>query len=257
MFRVMKNLLNTWLQVHGGSISLPWSIAADEGVMPQTREHLDICSLLRVKKGLVILTKIDLVDRELLDLVKEEVKEITRDTFLKGAPILSVSSVTGEGIPDLITTLDHFSNEIEERSSEGLFRLPIDRVFVMKGFGTVVTGTLVSGTLSVGETVEILPSGLKGKVRNLQVYNQSVEKAFAGQRTAVNLQGIETSVVERGDVLVHPETLLPTQMLDAYFEYLPSAPRPAQTPGQAEISHWNEPDDCFDVSPRSGRTGSG
>ncbi len=226
MFRVTKNLLNTWLPGHGGSISLHWLIAADEGVMPQTREHLDICSLLRVKKGLVILTKIDLVDRELLDLVKEEVMEITRDTFLKGAPILSVSSVTGEGIPDLITTLDHLSNEIEERSSDGLFRLPIDRVFVMKGFGTVVTGTLVSGTLSVGETVEILPSGLKGKVRNLQVYNQSVEKAFAGQRTAVNLQGIETSVVERGDVLVRPETLLPTRMLDAYFEYLPSAPRP-------------------------------
>jgi selenocysteine-specific elongation factor len=201
-------------------------IAADEGVMPQTREHLDICSLLKVKKGLVILTKIDLVDRELLDLVQEEVLEITRDTFLKGAPILSVSSVTGEGIPDLITNLDHFSSEIEERSSDGLFRLPIDRVFVMKGFGTVVTGTLISGSLSVGETVEILPSGLKGKVRNLQTYNQSVEKAFAGQRTAVNLQGIETSIVERGDVLVLPGTLLPTRTLDAYFEYLPSAPRP-------------------------------
>jgi len=200
-------------------------VAADEGVMPQTREHLDICSLLRVKKGLVILTKIDLVDHELLDLVKEEVMEITRGTFLDGAPVLSVSSVTGEGIPDLIATLDHFSKEIEERSSDGLFRLPIDRVFVMKGFGTVVTGTLVSGALSVGEGVEILPSGLKGKVRNLQVYNQSVEKAFAGQRTAVNLQGNETSEVERGDVLVHPETLLATQMLDAYFDYLPSGPR--------------------------------
>ena len=201
-------------------------IAADEGVMPQTREHLDICSLLRVKKGLVILTKIDLVDRELLGLVQEEVMEITRNTFLDGAPILPVSSVTGEGVPGLVTALDHFSNEIEERSLDGLFRLPIDRVFVMKGFGTVVTGTLVSGTLSVGETVEILPSGAKGKVRNLQTYNQSVERAFAGQRTAVNLQGIETSVVERGDVLVHPGTLLPTRTLDAHFEYLPSAPRP-------------------------------
>ena len=186
-------------------------VAADEGVMPQTREHLDICSLLRVKKGLVILTKTDLVDHELLDLVKEEVMEITRGTFLDGAPILSVSSITGEGIPGLIATLDHFSKEIEERSSDGLFRLPIDRVFVMKGFGTVVTGTLVSGALSVGDGVEILPSGLKGKVRNLQVYNQSVEKAFAGQRTAVNLQGIDTAGVERrrscpsGDAPFHPD----------------------------------------------------
>jgi selenocysteine-specific elongation factor len=201
-------------------------IAADEGVMPQTREHLDICSLLKVKKGLVILTKMDLVDAELLDLVKEEVKEIVQDTFLKGAPILSVSSMTGEGIPDLVTTLDALSHDIEERSAEGLFRMPVDRVFTMKGFGTVVTGTMVSGTLSVGETVEILPGGLKGKVRSLQVYNQPVEKAFAGERTAVNLQGIETSVVERGNVIVRPETFIPTQMVDTYLEYLSRASRP-------------------------------
>jgi len=201
-------------------------IAADEGVMPQTREHLDICSLLKIKKGLIVLTKIDLVDPELLDLVKEEVKEVTRATFLRDAPIVSVSSLTGEGIPDLVSLLDHLSNEIEERSSEGLFRMPIDRAFIIKGFGTVVTGTMVSGSLSIGETVEILPSGVTGKVRNLQVYNQPVEKAFAGQRTAVNLQAIEISGIERGDVLVHPETLFPTQLLDAYFEYLPGAPRP-------------------------------
>ncbi len=201
-------------------------IAADEGVMPQTREHLDICSLLRVKKGLVILTKVDLVDHELLDLVKEEVKEIVKDTFLGEAPVLSVSSITGEGIQDLMATLDRLSNVVEERSAEGLFRMPIDRVFIMKGFGTVVTGTMVSGTLAVGEAVEILPSGIKGKVRSLQVYNQPVEKAFAGQRTAINLQAVETSAIERGDVLVRPETLIPTQVLDAYLEYLPTASRP-------------------------------
>ncbi len=210
-------------------------IAADEGVMPQTREHLDICTLLGVKKGLVILTKIDLVDRELLELVKEETKEIVQETFLREAPILSVSSTTGEGIQDLIVTLDRLSNEIEERSAEGLFRMPIDRVFIMKGFGTVVTGTMVYGTLSVGETVEILPSGLRGKVRSLQVYNQPVEKAFAGQRTAVNLQGIETSVVERGDVLVRPETLISTQMVDAYLEYLPTASRPLKHRGKLRL----------------------
>jgi selenocysteine-specific elongation factor len=201
-------------------------IAADEGVMPQTREHLDICSLLRVKKGLIVLTKIDLVDDELLDMVREEVSEVVRNTFLRDAPILPVSSTTGEGIPQLISTLDVLSKEAEERSSRGLLRLPIDRVFIMKGFGTVVTGTIVSGNVSLGETVKILPSGLEGKVRNLQVYNRPVEKAVAGQRAAVNLQGIEASAVERGDVLVHPHTLAPTQLIDVYLEYLPNAPRP-------------------------------
>jgi selenocysteine-specific elongation factor len=201
-------------------------IAADEGVKPQTKEHLDICKLLRVKKGLIVLTKIDLLDRELLELVKEEVMDIVQDTFLKDGPILAVSSLTGEGIPELISTLDRLSREVKERSSEGLFRLPIDRVFVMKGFGTVVTGTVISGSLSLGEMVEILPPRLEGKVRNLQVYNEPVEKAGAGQRAAVNLQGIETSVINRGDVLVHPHTFTPTQIIDAYLEYLPSAPRP-------------------------------
>jgi selenocysteine-specific elongation factor len=200
-------------------------IAADEGVMPQTREHLDICRLLNVRKGLIVLTKIDLVDHDLLDMVKEEVTEIVQGTFLKGAPILNVSAITGEGIPDLLSTLDHLSQEVEGRTADGLFRLPIDRVFVMKGFGTVVTGTMISGSLSVGETVQILPSGLEGKVRNLQVYNRSVEKAVAGERAAVNLQGIETSAVERGDVLIRPGTLIPTQLIDAYLEYLPNTSR--------------------------------
>jgi selenocysteine-specific elongation factor len=201
-------------------------IAADEGIMLQTREHLDICKVLNVKKGLVVITKIDLVDRELLELVKEEVTETVRDTFLEKAPILAVSSTRGEGIPQLLSTLDLLSKEVEERSSNGLFRLPIDRVFVMKGFGTVVTGTVISGNLSQGETVQILPAGVEGKVRNLQVYNRSVEKAVAGERAAINLQGIETSAIERGDVLIRPNTLKPTQLIDAYLEYLPNASHP-------------------------------
>jgi len=201
-------------------------IAADEGVMPQTKEHLDICTLLKVKKGLIILTKMDLVDRELLEMVKEEVSEAVRNTFLKEAPILAVSSTTGEGIQPLISVLDNLSKEVEEKSSDGLFRLPIDRVFIMKGFGTVATGTIVSGEITLGETVEILPSGIEGKIRNIQVYNQSVEKAEAGQRAAINIQGIETSEVNRGDVLARPHTLTPTRIIDAYLEYLPGAPRP-------------------------------
>jgi selenocysteine-specific elongation factor len=200
-------------------------IAADEGVMPQTKEHLDICTLLKVKKGLIVLTKIDLVDQELLDLVREEVAEFANRTFLKNAPILAVSSTTGEGIPQLVSTLDRLSGEVEERSSDGLLRLPIDRVFIMKGFGTVVTGTIVSGSISLGETIEILPSGLEGKVRNLQVYNQSTEKANAGQRAAVNIQGVEISAINRGDVLARPHTLSPTRLIDAYLENLPDAPR--------------------------------
>jgi selenocysteine-specific elongation factor len=198
-------------------------VAADEGVMPQTREHLDICQLLGVKRGLIVLTKADLVEPDLLDLVREEVAEAVKATFLNGAPVLPVSSVTGEGLPLLISTLDRLAVEAEERSSEGLFRLPIDRAFVMKGFGTVVTGTMVSGCLSLGEQVEVLPSGLVSRVRTLQVYNQAAERAFSGQRTAVNLQGLETSVIERGDVLVRPGTLSSTRMLDAHLDYLRNA----------------------------------
>ncbi len=201
-------------------------IAADEGVMPQTKEHLDICSLLKVKKGLIILTKIDLVDQEFLDLVQEEVRDAVKDTFLKGSPILTVSANTGQGIPQLISVLDQLANEVEERSSDGLFRLPIDRVFIMRGFGTVVTGTVVSGSIGLGETLEVLPPSLQGKARNIQVYNRSVESAKAGQRTAINIQGIEASNINRGDVLVRPQTLTPTRVIDVYLEYLPSAQRP-------------------------------
>lgn len=201
-------------------------IAADEGVKPQTREHLDICSLLRVKKGLIVLTKVDLVDPEFLELVKEEVTDAVKHTFLKDAPIRSVSSTTGEGVPQLISVLDDLAKEVQDRSAEGLFRLPIDRVFTIKGFGTVVTGTVASGRITLGETLEILPSGKEGKIRNIQVYNQTVERAEAGQRAAINLQGIEVSDINRGDVLARPHTLTPTRILDAYLEYLPHAQRP-------------------------------
>jgi selenocysteine-specific elongation factor len=201
-------------------------VAADEGIMPQTREHLDICGLLEVRKGLVVVSKIDLADPELVQLVGEEVREVVRGTFLEGAPVVNVSSLTGEGIPQLLAALDRLANEVQGRTSEGLFRLPIDRVFSMKGFGTVVTGTLVSGSISVGDTVQILPSRKEGKVRGIQVHNEMVEMARAGQRTAVNLQGIEKSHINRGDVVVHPQTITPTYMMDAYLEYLPNAPRP-------------------------------
>ena len=201
-------------------------VAADEGIMPQTREHLDICKLLGVKKGLVVVSKIDLADPELVELIAEEVGELVAGTFLEGAPVVNVSALTGEGIPQLLTTLDELGNEIQGRTSEGLLRLPIDRVFTMRGFGTVVTGTLVSGSVSVGDTVQIIPSVREGKVRGIQVHNEIVQTARAGQRTAVNLQGIGKSHLNRGDVLIHPHTITPTYMVDVYLEHLPNSPRP-------------------------------
>ena len=210
----------------GGIDLVALIVAADEGVMPQTREHLDICTLLGVKRGLVVLTKIDLVDQELKELAIEDIKEFTKGTFLEGAPIIPVSALTGEGLGELIAALEKLVEQIEERPSDGILRLPIDRVFTIKGFGTVVTGTLVSGKLTTGEAVEILPKGLKAKVRGLQVHNEKVKMAVAGQRTAVNLQGVEKSLVERGQVLLQPGTVEPTDIIDVEIVYLPHSPRP-------------------------------
>lgn len=210
----------------GGIDIVALIIAADEGVMPQTREHLDICTLLGVKRGLVVLTKIDLVDQELRELAIEDVKDFTKGTFLEEAPIIPVSAVTGEGIEELIIALERLVEQVEERPSDGIFRLPIDRVFTMKGFGTVVTGTLVSGKLMTGEAVEILPKGLKAKVRGIQVHNVKVNQAVAGQRTAVNLQAVEKASVERGEVLLHPGTVEPSKLLDVELIHLSHAPRP-------------------------------
>lgn len=200
-------------------------IAADEGVMPQTREHLDICTLLGVKRGLVALTKIDLVDQELRRLAIEEIEEFIKGTFLQGAPIIPCSAVTGEGIDELIGALERLVDEVQAKSPEGLFRLPIDRVFTMKGFGTVVTGTIVSGKVKVGDLVQVMPHGVATKVRGLQVHSEQLEEAVAGQRTAINLQGVQKEAICRGDVVLHPDTVAPTQLLDAEVIYLSHAPR--------------------------------
>ncbi|OPX20643.1 MAG: selenocysteine-specific translation elongation factor [Desulfobacca sp. 4484_104] len=201
-------------------------IAADEGVMPQTREHLEICQLLKVKQGLVVLTKTDLVDEEWLALVEEEVQEFLRGTFLEGAPIVRFSAVSGAGQEELLATLTRLSQSVAAKPPTGIFRLPIDRVFTIKGFGTVVTGTAISGVLRVGEMAMIYPPGLTARVRNLQVHGVNVEVAMAGARTAVNLQGLEKSVIERGMVVATPGTLLPSHRLDARLEVLHSAPQP-------------------------------
>jgi selenocysteine-specific elongation factor len=195
-------------------------IAADEGVMPQTREHLHICSLLGITRGIVALTKIDMVDKEWLDLVTDDIHKFLKRTFLESSPVVPVSSVTGAGIKDLLGALDSAASEIEREEDAGLFRLPVDRVFTMKGFGTVVTGTLISGDIRLGEDVEVLPQGVIAKVRGIQIHNQSATIAEAGQRTAINLQGVEKATIVRGDVLARPQTLKPSSRLDLYIEYL-------------------------------------
>lgn len=197
-------------------------IAADEGIMPQTREHLHICSLLGISKGIVALTKIDLVEKEWLDLVRSEITGFLQETFLEGAPIIPVSAVKQEGLNDLIRELDVITGQIKEKTDDGIFRLPVDRVFTMKGFGTVVTGTLVSDHIKTGDEIKILPVNIAARIRGIQVHNQPVEEAWSGQRTAINLQGIEKSTVERGNVLVRPETVWPTQRLDVFVEFLAS-----------------------------------
>lgn len=202
-------------------------IAADEGVMPQTREHMEICELLRVKKGIVVLTKIDLVDDpDWLEMVQEDIVEFLKGTFLEGSEIIAVSAATGEGIEELKKSLTRLFAEVEPKSADGPFRLPVDRVFTMRGFGTVITGTSISGRLRVGDPVIVYPEGLKSKVRGIQVHGNDVEEVLPGQRTAVNLQGMERALIERGNVLASAGALYPSHMVDVQLELLQSAPRP-------------------------------
>ena len=201
-------------------------IAADEGVMPQTREHFDICRLLGIQNGVVVLTKKDIVDDELLDLVRLEAAELVAGTFLQSSPVVAVSSKSGEGVDELKTALVGLAGSATARPDDLVARLPIDRSFAVKGFGTVVTGTLASGTISEGDELELLPMGRRVRVRNLQSHNRTVEHADAGQRTAVNLAGVDHADVSRGMTLAAPGVLAPSQIFDATVSVLSSAARP-------------------------------
>ena len=203
-------------------------VAADESVMPQTREHFEICRLLEIPRGIIVLTKCDLVDSDLRELAVLETRELVAGSFLDDAPVVEVSSTSGEGIDALKQTLFEQAEAVPVRKASGLFRLPVDRVFSMKGFGTVVTGTLVAGAVRQDDEVEILPRGSKARVRGLQVHGEKRELASAGQRTAVNLQGIDTDDVARGDTLTIPGTFVPTMMLDAELDVLESSPVPVK-----------------------------
>ena len=221
-----ERFVKTMLAGVGGIDLVILVIAADEGVMPQTREHLHICELLHVRRGLVALTKADLTEADWLEMVQADVAEALKGTFLDGCPIVPCSATTGQGLPDLLQAIQGQAVLAEPKRTEGIVRLPIDRVFSIKGFGTVITGTLWAGTLRAGDEVVVLPSDLRSRVRRLQVHGQTVEYAVAGQRTAVNLPGLEVSQIERGDVLCLPETLRPSEAFDATLSLLPDAPRP-------------------------------
>lgn len=205
-------------------------VAADDGVMPQTREHLEILTLLGVKNGLTVINKIDLVDEEMLELAKDEIISLTEGTFLEGAPLLPVSALNGEGIPELLAEIDQIVSQSVQKDRAGAFFMPVDRAFHMSGFGTVVTGTALRGSLSEGYDIEMMPAGEEAKVRSLQVHGENVKTAFAGQRVAVNIAGASLQDVARGDVLAAKGTALPTSCVDVLVEVLPSYSEP--------IEHW-------------------
>ncbi len=197
-------------------------IAADEGIMPQTVEHFEICRLLGVRKGMIVLTKTDMVDDDWLEMVQDEISEFCEGSFLEDAPILPVSSITGEGVDKVLATLDEFVKQHNFQEVFGPFRLPVDRIFAMKGFGAVVTGTSISGRINIGEELRVYPSENIAKVRGIQVHSESVETVEAGHRTAINLQGVDTATIERGMVLATPGSLQANYMLDCQFLYLGS-----------------------------------
>jgi selenocysteine-specific elongation factor len=231
--RFLKNML---AGVGGYDLGL-LVVDAQEGVMPQTREHVEILELLRTPLGLVAMTKADLVDGEFLELVGDDLRDFLQDTFLAQAPIVAVSSKTGAGLPELKEKLARLLGTASVRDAHGRFRLPIDRVFVKAGFGTVVTGSLWSGTLKKGDRVQLWPGGEEIKVRGLQVHGKEVESAVAGQRLAVNLSGVEPGSVKRGMLVASPDWLQTTHRVDVRFQVSARAPRPLKHRSRVRVYH--------------------
>ncbi len=213
------------------------TVAADDGVMPQTREHLAIIDLLGVDQGVVVITKADLVDEEMLELVREEVRELLAGTTLEGAEVVASSAVTGQGVREVAEAIDRVAERVRPRHLEGPFRLPIDRVFTLKGIGTVVTGTLWEGTLKDGVEAHILPPGRDLRIRNVQVHGRDVEEAHAGQRVALNLPAISVQDIARGDVILSPGYLSSSTQAFARIFMLPGAPRPLKHRSRIRFHH--------------------
>jgi len=221
----------------GGMDLVMLVVAADEGVMPQTREHLDILSLLSIKKGLIVMTKASLADPEWVELVKDDIAETVEDTFLEDCPILMVDSLSGQGIPELIEHIAMDYDEIEAKDQEAPCRMPIDRVFTITGFGTVITGTLLEGTVSTEDIMEIYPEEITARVRNIQVHGETVGTAYAGQRVAINLSGIKKDQINRGSFLAKPGSMTDTMMVDCRVNMLKNAPRPLKQRDRVRIYH--------------------
>ena len=215
-----ERLIKNMLAGAGGIDIVLMVIAADEGIMPQSREHLDICNLLKVKRGLIAVTKSDLVEEDWLELIQEDIKGFVKGTFLENAEMIALSSKTGHNIELLKEKIKDLALSVEPKSVNGIFRLPVDRIFTLKGFGTVVTGTAVSGSISLDKPVEILPKGIKTKVRGLQSHGEKLKTAYAGQRVAMNLQGISKHEIRRGDVITTPDKVKTTYVIDAGLELL-------------------------------------
>ncbi len=231
-----QDFIKNMLAGVGGIDAALFVIAADEGVMPQTREHLAILDLLEIPRGVIVLTKIDAVeDLDWLELVQADIIETVAGTVLANAPLVPVSALRGTGLDTLVKTLDQMLAQAPARPNRGRPRLPVDRVFSMSGFGTVVTGTLLDGQLQVGQEVEILPQGLKTRIRGLQSHKKSVDLAQPGSRTAVNLTGLSTQEIWRGNVLTPPGWLEPSQLLDVQLKLLPDAPRPLRHNQEVEL----------------------
>jgi len=218
-----RDFIENMLAGIGGIDAAMFVVAADEGVMPQTREHLAIINILQINGGVVALTKIDLVDEEWLDLVEEDLRQVLKDTVLENAPIVRVSSRTKKGLKTLLDVLGEVLSEHPSRPDLLRPRLPIDRVFTIAGFGTVVTGTLSDGTLHVGEEISILPNYIKGRIRGLQTHKQKETFAVPGSRTAINISGVSVDQIQRGDVVIHPGTYTPSRRLDVSFRLLSDA----------------------------------
>ncbi|MCX8030882.1 MAG: selenocysteine-specific translation elongation factor [Thermodesulfovibrionales bacterium] len=219
-----ERLIKNMLAGAGGIDIVMMVIAADEGVMPQTREHLAICELLKIKSGIIVITKADLVDKEWIELIKEDIQSFAKGTFLEKAEVITVSAKTGYNLDTLKEKIKNLALDVQPKLIDGLFRMPIDRVFTLKGFGTVVTGTVISGSITVDSPVEILPAGISTKVRGLQSHGMSVEKVYAGQRSGINLQGVDKDDLKRGDVVVVPNRFTPTKVVNATVELLPNSP---------------------------------
>ena len=201
-------------------------IAADEGIMPQTREHMDILGLLGIEKSIIVLNKCDLVDEEWIELVEEEIREELSGTFLEKAPVVRVSAATGEGLDHLIEVIGHMSSdEVIEKDIHTIPRLPIDRAFTMSGFGTIITGTLVSGTIRKEDTLEMYPIGKECKIRSIQVHGQDKKECYAGQRVAINLSNVKKKEIKRGCVLAPPDSMKNTDLLDVKLNVLDSSMR--------------------------------